>query len=111
MRRRSYRRNPDDRAALDGTRFGIRANTSRFAIQRRFAIGERASAEIRVEAYNIANQAFFADPARFLTNPLFGQSLSHTNLLLGTGRPHSGLTPALQPGGPRTVQFRVDFRF
>ena len=81
------------------------------SIQRRFAIGELASTEIRVEAYNIANQAFFADPARFLTNPLFGQSLSHTNLLLGTGRPHSGLTPALQPGGPRIVQFRVDFRF
>lgn len=81
------------------------------SLQRRFAIGERASASLRLEAYNVANRAFFADPVRFLSSPLFGQSVSHTNLLLGTGRAHSGLSPALQAGGPRSVQIRVDLRF
>jgi hypothetical protein len=81
------------------------------ALQRRFRMGERASAAFRIEAYNVANRAYFADPARFLSNPLFGQSLSHTSLLLGTGRAQSGLSPTLQPGGPRSVQFRIEFRF
>lgn len=81
------------------------------SLQRRFQIRERASIGIRVEAYNVRNRAFFADPERFLSNPLFGQSMSHMNLLLGTGRAQSGLTPVLQSGGPRSVQVRVDFRF
>ena len=81
------------------------------SLQRQFSIGERASANVRLEAYNITNHASFADPVRFLSSPLFGQSVSQTNLFLGTGRAHSGLTPALQPGGPRALQLRVDFRF
>ena len=81
------------------------------ALQRQFSIGERASANVRLEAYNSTNRASFADPVRFLSSPLFGQSVSHTSLFLGTGRAHSGLTPALQSGGPRGIQLRVDFRF
>jgi hypothetical protein len=81
------------------------------SVQRRFTLGERTSVSLRVETYNIANQAFYADPVRFLSNPLFGQSVSHTSLFLGTGRAHSGLTPALQSGGPRSIQFRLDLRF
>jgi hypothetical protein len=81
------------------------------SLQRQFSIGERASANVRLEAYNVTNRASFADPVRFLSSPLFGQSVSHTNLFLGTGRAHSGLTPSLQSGGPRGIQLRVDFRF
>jgi hypothetical protein len=81
------------------------------SLQRRFALTERISAAIRLEAYNISNHVNFGDPVRFLGNPLFGQSLSQTNLFLGTGRAQSGLTPALQPGGPRSLQVRIDLRF
>jgi hypothetical protein len=81
------------------------------ALQRRFTLSEHASMNFRIEAYNVTNQAFLGDPVRFLSNPLFGQSVSHASLMLGSGRAHSGLTPTLQSGGPRSLQLRVDFRF
>lgn len=81
------------------------------ALARQFAIGENVSTSFRIEAYNVTNRSFFGDPVRFLSHPLFGQSVSHTNLMLGSGRAHSGLTPALQSGGPRSLQLRIDFRF
>jgi hypothetical protein len=57
------------------------------------------------------NQANFADPVPFLVNPLFGQSVSMLNMMLGTGSPASGLAPMFQIGGARTVELALRVRF
>jgi hypothetical protein len=81
------------------------------AARRQFQLGEHTILQLRVEAFNAMNQANFADPSPFLINPLFGQSNSMLNLMLGTGSPGSGLAPMFQIGGARSVQlaFRLQF--
>jgi hypothetical protein len=81
------------------------------AVHREFLLGEKRSLQFRVEAFNALNHANFADPVRFLASPLFGQSSSMLNLMLGTGSPGSGLAPVFQAGGPRSLQATVRFRF
>ena len=81
------------------------------ALHRRFALGERASFELRAEFANALNHPNFADPERYLASPLFGESTSMLNLMLGSGTPRSGLTPAFQLGGPRVIQIGVKFGF
>ena len=95
------------RNALDG--FGM----SQFdlALRREFPISEKRSLQLRVEAFNAFNHANFADPTRFLSSPLFGQSGSMLNLMLGTGSPGSGLAPIFQAGGARSLRVVVRFRF
>lgn len=81
------------------------------ALHRAIAVSDRMSLEIRAEAANLLNQGNFADPQRYLASPLFGQSTSMLNLMLGSGTPRSGLTPAFQLGGPRTLQIGLRLRF
>ena len=81
------------------------------ALRRDFRLGERRSLELRLEAFNALNQASFADPARYLVSPLFGQSTSMLNLMLGTGSPGSGLAPIFQIGGARSAQAMLRLRF
>jgi hypothetical protein len=81
------------------------------ALRREFFARERRSLQLRIEAYNLINHPEFADPIRFLASPLFGQSTSMLNLMLGTGSPSSGLAPIFQAGGPRSVQISVRFKF
>ena len=81
------------------------------AVRREFAVGEKRSLQFRLEAFNALNHANFADPIRFLASPLFGQSSSMLNLMLGAGSPGSGLAPVFQAGGPRSLQITVRFRF
>jgi hypothetical protein len=81
------------------------------ALRREFEVGEKRSLQFRIEAFNALNHANFADPIRFLASPLFGQSSSMLNLMLGAGSPGSGLAPVFQSGGPRSVQLTVRFRF
>ena len=81
------------------------------AVRREFSLGEKRSLQLRIEAYNAFNHPNFADPIRFLSSPLFGQSPSMLNLMLGTGSPGSGLAPIFQGGGPRSLQVAVRFRF
>jgi hypothetical protein len=81
------------------------------ALRRNFVLAERRSIEFRVEAFNALNRVNFADPVRFLASPLFGESPSMLNLMLGSGSPGRGLSPALQIGGARTVQLGLQFRF
>jgi hypothetical protein len=80
------------------------------AIQREFSL-ERGSLRLQAEIRNVTNHPAFADPLGILSHPLFGQSSSLLNLMLGRGRPNAGLTPALQPGGPRLAQFSLLWRF
>jgi hypothetical protein len=95
------------RNAIDG--FGM----SQFdlAVRRHFRWGDRLGLDLRVEAFNAFNHPNFADPVRFLNNPLYGQSASMLNLMLGTGSPGSGLAPILQTGGPRSLQLSARLRW
>jgi Carboxypeptidase regulatory-like domain len=81
------------------------------ALRREFHWQERKVIQVRLEAFNALNQANFADPVKFLSSAVFGQSTSMLNLMLGTGSPGSGLSPILQTGGPRSLQATVRFRF
>ncbi len=81
------------------------------AIRREFRWKEKRAILVRLEAFNVLNQANFADPVKYLSSSVFGQSTSMLNLMLGTGSPGSGLAPTLQTGGPRSLQGSVRFRF
>ena len=81
------------------------------ALRREFLRSDRRALELRVEAYNALNHPDFADPVRFLSSPLFGQSPSMLNLMLGSGTAGSGLAPLFQAGGPRSMQVSLRFRF
>ena len=81
------------------------------AVRREFRVGERCRLQFRLEAFNGLNQANFADPVRFMSSPMFGQSTSMLNLMLGSGSPGSGLAPILETGGARSLQATLRFRF
>ncbi|MGA2601390.1 MAG: hypothetical protein ABSH09_30870 [Bryobacteraceae bacterium] len=81
------------------------------AVRREFLRDDRRSLQLRIEAYNSLNHPNFADPIRFLSSPLFGQSTSMLNLMLGSGSPGSGLAPLYQAGGARSLQIGLRFRF
>ena len=81
------------------------------ALRREFRFRDRKVLQLRLEGFNVLNQANFADPVKFLSSAVFGQSTSMLNLMLGTGSPGSGLSPILQSGGPRSLQATVRFRF
>jgi hypothetical protein len=81
------------------------------ALRRDFSLGEHRTIQLRIEAYNATNHPNFADPVRFRSSPLFGQSNSMLNLMLGTGSPGSGLAPVFQSGGARSLQVVMRFRF
>jgi hypothetical protein len=81
------------------------------SLRRSFSIRDRYALEFRAEAFNALNHANFGDPVSVLDSPLFGQSTSMLNLMLGSGSPGTGLTPAFQIGGPRALQFSLRFRF
>jgi hypothetical protein len=110
-------------AAFQVTPFGTQGNLGRnaitgfgmsqldLALQRDFLVTEHRSLQLRMEAYNALNHPNFADPIPFLASPLFGQSNSMLNLMLGTGSPGSGLAPIFQAGGARSLRFVLRFRF
>jgi hypothetical protein len=81
------------------------------ALRREFALTESARLQFRLEGYNVTNSVNLADPVRVLSSPLFGYSSSVASLMLGSGRPNSGLTPAFQSGGPRLFQAGMTLRF
>ena len=95
------------RNAISG--FGM--NQIDLALRREFSLGERMALLLRLETFNLLNHANFADPLRYLSSPLFGESPSTLNLMLGTGSPGSGLTPTLQTGGARSFQVVLRLRF
>jgi hypothetical protein len=81
------------------------------ALRRHFAVSEGVSLELEVDSFNALNSRNAADPVRYLNGPLFGQPVSLLNFMLGSGSPRSGLTPAFQIGGPRSVEIGVKLRF
>jgi hypothetical protein len=81
------------------------------ALRREFRLRGERVLELRAEAFNALNRPNFGDPVKLLVNPLFGQSSSMLNLMLGTGSPGSGLAPIFQTGGARSVQLMLRLRF
>jgi len=81
------------------------------ALRRDFPLHDQRSLQFRIEAFNLLNHPDFADPIAYLSSPLFGQSPSMLNMMLGTGSPGSGLTPVFQNGGARSIQVMLRFRF
>lgn len=81
------------------------------ALQRQFALSDRWKAQLRVEAFNALNHPNFGNPDAFLGDATFGRPVSMLDQFLGAGGPSSGLAPALQIGGPRSMQIAVRFRF
>jgi hypothetical protein len=81
------------------------------AVRRRFPIADTASLEVGVACFNVANHASFADPVRYRNSAYFGQSVALLNLMLGSGSPRSGLTPAFQVGSPRSIEVVMKLRF
>ncbi len=81
------------------------------ALRRRFPLADSASVEIGLTCFNLANHATPADPVRYRNSPLFGQPASLVSMMLGNGTPRSGLTPAFQPGTPRSLELTVKLRW
>jgi Carboxypeptidase regulatory-like domain/TonB dependent receptor len=81
------------------------------ALRHQFFVKEQRSLQFRIEAFNALNHANFADPIRYLSSPLFGQSTSMLNLMLGSGSPSSGLSPIYQAGGARSARIVLRFSF
>jgi hypothetical protein len=81
------------------------------SLGRDFRPREGLRAAIRLEAFNVFNHPLFADPLRYRSSPLFGESTSPLNLMLGSGSPTSGQSPAFQLGGPRSLQVSLRVAF
>jgi hypothetical protein len=81
------------------------------ALRKRWLLTDSASIQLRAEVFNALNTVNFADPVRYLSSGLFGEPASLLNMMLGSGSPNSGLAPALQAGGPRTLQIGIRARF
>ena len=90
---------------------GFGAWQSDVAAERPIRLNDAFRLTFRAEAYNVFNHAQFADPVRFLSNPLFGISEAPLNLMMGAGSPISGQAPAFQMGGPRSLQVSLRLRF
>jgi hypothetical protein len=81
------------------------------SLRRVFQWERGPSLEIGWNVFNVLNHPEFADPVPFLSNPLFGQSTSMQNLVLGSGTPNTGLAPLFQTGGSRSAEIMVRFSF
>jgi hypothetical protein len=81
------------------------------SISRDFRPHEAIRAALRIEAFNVFNHPLFADLLHYLSSPLFGESTSPLNLMLGSGSPTSGQSPAFQMGGPRSLQVSLRVTF
>jgi len=80
-------------------------------LHRQFRVSDHLGLDARLEGFNALNHSNFGDPMRYLASPLFGQAGSMLNLMMGNGSPNSGLAPALQIGGPRSVQLALRLTF
>jgi hypothetical protein len=74
-------------------------------------ISQSANLHVRLETFNLFNHVNPADPVRFLDSPLFGRSASMLDLMLGAGTARSGVVPAFQIGGPRSLQVTLRLQF
>ena len=81
------------------------------SLHRQFELIRGTALEVGLNIFNVPNHPAFADPVPFLSNPLFGQSTSMQNLMLGSGTPNTGLAPLFQTGGSRSAELSFRFSF
>src|SRR5262249_22709180 len=85
----------------------VRASQCDLAFQKRVRLTQRAGLHVRVEIFNVFNQANFGSPNNTLTSPLFGRSTQTLANSLGPGGANGGFSPLYQIGGPRSVQLAL----
>ncbi len=88
-----------------GTLRGFGMNQVDLSIRRRFRIHESVGLDLRVDAFNLFNQANFANPTGVMTSANFGRATQ----ILSTGL--GGLNPLFQVGGPRSLQAALRLQF
>jgi hypothetical protein len=81
------------------------------SMRRTFGLFWGMRLEAGVSIFNVLNHPAFADPVSFLSSPLFGQSTSMQNLMLGSGTPNTGMPPLFQTGGSRSAELSFRFSF
>jgi hypothetical protein len=75
------------------------------SIRRPFRLHESLRLEFRLDAFNVLNQANFANPTGVMTSSNFGRATQ----ILSTGL--GGLNPLFQVGGPRSLQLSLRVSF
>jgi hypothetical protein len=113
------RLNPDAFAVAPGVQGSLGRNAIAgfgmaqldLALARVLPLSPAANVQLRFEAFNVFNHVNPANPVRFLDSPILGRPPSMLNLMLGTGTARSGVAPAFQIGGPRSLQATIRFQF
>jgi len=91
---------------------------------RKFNFGDRLSANLRIDAFNVINHPNFGPPSTYLgycnigtpscatTNLQFGTTQAMENRsLTGSGSAGQGFSPIYQIGGPRSLQASLKILF
>jgi hypothetical protein len=81
------------------------------SLRREFGLARGMALQVGINLFNVLNRPSFADSVPFRSSPLFGQSTSMQNLMLGLGTPNGGLPSLFQTGGPRSAEVNVRFSF
>jgi hypothetical protein len=84
---------------------GFGASPLDIALRRQFDLTERLHLQFRADAFNLFNQANFANPNGILTSAIFGRATQMLSNGLG------GLSPLFQIGGPRSIQLALKLQF
>ncbi|MGH9842681.1 MAG: TonB-dependent receptor domain-containing protein [Blastocatellia bacterium] len=84
---------------------GFSASQVDVALRRDFKLVEELKLQFRVDAFNLFNQANFANPTGILTSAIFGRATQMLSSGLG------GLSPLYQIGGPRSLQLALKLQF
>src|SRR5262249_47258673 len=90
---------------------GFGASQADIALQREFRPAQRVTVRLRVECFNVFNQANFGGPDTDLTTTTFGYSARTLASSLGAGGANGGFSPLYQIGGPRSIQLAARLQF
>src|SRR5262249_11919156 len=90
---------------------GFGASQADIALQREFRPAARLRLRLRVECFNVFNQANFGSPENDLSTTTFGYSTRTLANSLGAGAANGGFSPLYQIGGPRSIQLAARLQF
>jgi hypothetical protein len=82
------------------------------AMRRDISLRNNVNLQLRAEAFNLFNQASFAQPTNALSSGVFGQPTKTLASGLGAGGvAGGGFSPLYQVGGPRSIQLALRLQF